>query len=333
MTRFKLAPGYSISRIVKGGWQLAGGHGAIDRAQAIRDMHAYAERGITTFDCADIYTGVEELIGAFLRDWKGAPIQVHTKCVPDMGALNDPHVERNLERSLARLGLERLDLVQFHWWDFAQPGYVEAALQLAKLSDQGKIRLVGTTNFDAERLSELIDAGVPVVSNQVQYSVLDRRPSGSLATLCARTGVKLLCYGALAGGFLSEKWLGAPEPQAPFENRSLTKYRLIIDETRTWSQFQESLGIVRRIAQKHGTSIGAVALRFTLDQPHVAAAIAGSRNAKHLDETVRADSLRLDADDRAALDELRGLHGEVYGLEREPGGRHAVIMKTNLNRI
>lgn len=332
MTRVELAPRYSISRIIKGGWQLAGGHGTIDRAQAIRDMHAYAERGITTFDCADIYTGVEELIGAFLREWKGQPIQVHTKCVPDMDALKDPHVERNVERSLSRLGVERLDLVQFHWWDFSQPGHVEAALQLAKLSRQGKIRLVGTTNFDAARLRELIEAGVPVASNQVQYSVLDRRPSRALAELCAETGVRLLCYGALAGGFLSEKWLDKPEPHGPLENRSLTKYRLIIDETRTWPQFQELLGTLRRIGQKHGTTIGAVALRFTLDQPHVAAAIAGSRDATHLEETLRADSLRLDADDRAVLQDLRALQGEVYALEREPGGRHAVIMKTNLNR-
>nr|MBP9105957.1 aldo/keto reductase [Gemmatimonadaceae bacterium] len=69
-THIDLAPSYRISRLIKGGWQLAGGHGTIDRAQAIADMQAFAEAGITTFDCADIYTGVEELIGEFLRQWR-----------------------------------------------------------------------------------------------------------------------------------------------------------------------------------------------------------------------------------------------------------------------
>ena len=131
MERFELAPGYSISRLLKGGWQLAGGHGPIDRAQAVADMFAFAEAGLDTFDCADIYTGVEELIGAFLREWRSVhptragEVQVHTKYVPDLGQLGSLtrlDTARVIDRSLARLGVERLDLVQFHWWDYAVPG-------------------------------------------------------------------------------------------------------------------------------------------------------------------------------------------------------------------
>jgi aryl-alcohol dehydrogenase-like predicted oxidoreductase len=117
----ELAPGYRIPRIVRGGWQLAGGHGSVDRARAIADMMAFAEAGITAFDCADIYTGVEELIGEFLRGWKerhgaAAPtIRVHTKCVPDRDALSTlarADIERLIDRSLTRLGVDALDLVQ-----------------------------------------------------------------------------------------------------------------------------------------------------------------------------------------------------------------------------
>ena len=343
MIQVELAPGYRISRLIKGGWQLAGGHGPIDKAQAVKDMFAYAEAGITTFDCADIYTGVEELIGCFLREWRtvhpSQPVRVHTKYVPDLeslATLEPEAVEATIDRSLQRLGVPMLDLVQFHWWDYDVRGYVETADVLGELLLKGKIRNLGTTNFDAARLQQLLDAGVPVVSNQVQYSLLDRRPAGSLSRLCASHGVKLLCYGALAGGFLSRKWLDAPEPQEPQENRSLTKYKLIIDEAGGWNHFQELLKALARIGDKHRVSPGAVALRWTLDQPHVAAAIAGARSAVHLRETLEAVSFAFDDADRAAVRAILakepGPAGEIYALEREKGGRHARIMKTNLNR-
>lgn len=341
--RVELAPGYSIARVLKGGWQLAGGHGAIGRDEAVADMFAFAEVGLDTFDCADIYTGVEELIGAFLAEWRRVhpsradAIHVHTKYVPDLEllpALTRADVARTIDRSLARLGVERLDLVQFHWWDFEVPGWIEAAGYLADLKTAGKIRLLGATNFDAAHLAALLDAGVPVVSNQVQYSLLDQRPAGALSALCAARGVQLLCYGSLAGGFFSPRWRGAPAPREPLENRSLTKYRLIIEEAGGWERFQELLAAVEDIARKHGAPPGAVAIRWTLDRPHVAGAIVGARHRGHLEATLAALRLRLDAGDRARLDALLahapGPAGEVYALERVPGGRHARIMKTNL---
>jgi aryl-alcohol dehydrogenase-like predicted oxidoreductase len=344
MERRELAPGYSISRLLKGGWQLAGGHGSIDRQQAIADMFAFAEAGLDTFDCADIYTGVEELIGAFLREWRTAhptrPIHVHTKYVPDLELLprlSRADTVRTIDRSLSRLGVERLDLVQFHWWDYEVPGYIEAAQTLAELQRAGKIRLIGATNFDAARLAQLLDAGVPVATNQVQYSLLDRRPAGALSALCAARGVQLLCYGSLAGGFLSPRWLGAAEPAEPLENRSLTKYKLIVDESLEnggWAWFQELLAALDRIGRRHDAPLGAVSIRWTLDRPHVAGAIVGARHGRHLADTLAALPLRLDAEDHAALDTLLarslGPAGEVYALEREKGGRHARIMKTNL---
>jgi len=114
----ELATGYRISRILKGGWQLAGGHGAVDRAAALDDMARFVDAGVTTFDCADIYTGVEELIGEFIRTrGPGPELQIHTKYVPDIDTLpvlTKADVNRAIDRSLQRLGVERLDLVQFH---------------------------------------------------------------------------------------------------------------------------------------------------------------------------------------------------------------------------
>ncbi|MFC2037905.1 aldo/keto reductase, partial [Chloroflexota bacterium] len=229
--RFSLAPGYDIARVIKGGWQLAGGHGRIGLDQALQDMRLYVQAGLTTFDCADIYTGVEALIGEFLRHHRPdlqPAVQIHTKYVPDLQALPDltkVDVERAIDRSLRRLGVARLDLVQFHWWDYRVPGYVEAALHLQCLQQAGKIRHLGVTNFDVPHLAAILDAGVSVVSNQVQYSVLDRRPEAGMVELCERRGIALLCYGTVAGGFLSDRYLAVPEPGSPLENRSLIKYK------------------------------------------------------------------------------------------------------------
>jgi aryl-alcohol dehydrogenase-like predicted oxidoreductase len=340
--RIELAPGYTVSRIIRGGWQLAKGHGraSVESAQATEGMRACVEAGITTFDCADIYTGVEELIGSFLRDVRGeVPIQIHTKYVPDLDklpTLSESDTAATIDRSLRRLGVDRLDLVQFHWWDFDVHGYVEAAYTLERLRQQGKIRHIGVTNFDVDHLSEIIAAGVPVISNQVQYSVLDRRPAEPMAAWCANHGILLLCYGALAGGFLTDRFLGAPPADEPLENRSLTKYRLIIDEYGGWNRYQQLLGALRAIADRHGTSISAVATRFVLERPQVAAAIVGMRTPDRAAETARAFDLKPNAEDQAALSacfaQAQGPSGPVYGLERIKGSRHAEIMKTNLNQ-
>ena len=340
----ELAPGYAVPRLIKGGWQLAGGHGSVDRAHAIADMVAFAEAGITAFDCADIYTGVEELIGEFLRGWHerygpAAPtIRVHTKCVPDRDALptlTRADIERLIDRSLTRLGVDALDLVQFHWWNFDVPGWLEAAGHLAELKRIGKIRQLGVTNFDTPRLRALLDAGIPVVSHQVQCSLLDRRALGDMATLCTERGVGLLTYGALAGGFFHERWLGVREPIEPLENRSLVKYKLIIDEFGGWVAFQQLLRTMRGIADSHASTIGAVALRAVLDEPAVTSVIVGARHADHLPATLASLSLEFSASERAALQAVvaaaPGPRGDVYELERDMTGVHAGIMRYNLN--
>jgi aryl-alcohol dehydrogenase-like predicted oxidoreductase len=344
--RFRLGPGYTVSRIIKGGWQLAEGHGTIQRENALADMRRYVEAGITTIDCADIYTGVEALIGEFLRQQRGAmrdgtlpQVQVHTKYVPDLdvlGKLTRSEVEAGIDRSLQRLGVERLDLVQFHWWDYEIPGYVETALHLEDLHKAGKIRQIAVTNFDVPRLEELLDAGVPVVSNQVQYSVLDHRPAQGMVELCERQGIALLCYGTVAGGFLSERYLGTPEPEPPFENRSLAKYKLIIDDSGGWTLFQQLLRILKEIAHKHRASITTVATRYILQQRQVAAAIVGVRHARHLSDTLRVFDFVLDEEDLLAIqmiaEQAQGPAGDIYSVERVKGGKHATIMKYNLGR-
>ncbi|GGK48673.1 aldo/keto reductase [Salinarimonas ramus] len=343
--RTLLAPGYEISRLVRGGWQLAGGHGEIDRERAIADMAAFVDAGVTTFDCADIYTGVEEMIGAFrerLRAERGAEaaraLKVHTKFVPDwdmLGRLTRADVRAVITRSLARLKADRLDLVQFHWWNYDAPGLVETGRMLAELKDEGLIAQIGGTNFDGAHARALIEAGVPLVSMQSQYSLLDRRPEVSLTALCAERGMKLLCYGTVAGGFLSDRWLGAPEPREPISNRSLVKYKLVIDDFGGWDLFQELLATLSRIGARHDASVAAVATRWALQRPHVAGIIVGARYAEHLADNLTVFRFALDAEDEAAIEAVlarrTGPAGDAYTLERDRDGKHGRIMKYNLN--
>ena len=341
----ELRPGYGVSRVIRGNWQLAGGHGVVGEAAALDALEAAFDAGLTTFDCADIYTGVEALIGAFrarLAARRGAEaaraLKVHTKLVPDLdrlATLRKADVAGIVDESLRRLRVERLDLVQFHWWDYAVPGAVEALTWLDEIRATGKIHLLGGTNFDTAHTAAILDAGLPLVAMQTQYSLLDHRPETGLAALCAARGVSLLCYGTVAGGFLGDRWLDVPEPQGSLENRSLTKYKLVIDEFGGWALFQELLRAARGIADRHGVDIATVASRYALDRPGVAAVIVGGRSADHARANAAVGALRLtpgdQADLAAVLSRRRGPPGDTYALERDRTGRHGAVMKYDLN--
>jgi aryl-alcohol dehydrogenase-like predicted oxidoreductase len=347
-SRFTLAPGYDISRIIVGGWQFSPGHGAHAESgtDPVELFARLVDLGFTTFDCADIYQGVESFLGRTLKKLAsggsggaGPGVQIHTKFVPDLDVLpsiDREYVETIVHRSLTRLGLERLDLLQFHWWDFRVPGYLDVAGWLKDLKDQGKIRHLAVTNYDRHHLEELVDAGIPVVSNQVQYSLLDRRPSRDLADYCSQEGIHLLCYGGLAGGFLSDPWVGRKEPDPHQVNRSLIKYHLIVQEMGGWSPFQKVLAAAASVAQKHDTALACVALSWVLGQRRVAATITGMDSVVQAQELMDVFALALDEEDqdilREALAQCEGPCGPVYALERDRDGPHGRIMRYNLNR-
>ena len=340
--RISLSTDYSISRIIKGGWHLAGDHGEIDPDQARKDMATFVDAGITTFDCADIYTGVERLIGSYRRAYpaQAKQVQIHTKFVPDLSDLRSidrVRVEAIIDRSLRRLGQERLDLVQFHWWDFDVARYVETAFELDRLRRAGKIARIGVTNFDTPRLRELVDAGIPITSHQVQYSLVDDRPNHGMVDFCRAQNIALLCYGTVCGGFLSERWLGKPAPARDLANRSLAKYQLIIEDFGGWGLFQELLGVLSRIATTHATDIASVATRVMLDRDQVAAAIVGAVNTSHLQAHAQIGRLELQTDEMVSIANVlcrrQGPSGDVYDLERDRSGAHGRIMRYELNAL
>ena len=192
-----------------------------------------------------------------------------------------------------------------------------------------------TTNFDTPHIAEILEAGIPLVSQQLQYSVLDQRPLNGLSQLAAEKNVKFLCYGSVAGGFLSDKWLGQSEPDMPLENRSLVKYKLIIDDFGGWDLFQSLLRTLKTIGDRYDVDIATIASAWVLEQPQVAAVIVGARNQAHALANAKIMDIALDDEDRrqiaAIISQSRGPEGDVYTLERDRNGRHGSIMHYNLN--
>lgn len=343
--RIFLTQDYSISRVINGGWQLSDGHAleqTIDRAPLIDTFNQLADDGFTTFDCADIYTGVEALLGQFIAKRKAMlgydDIEVHTKFVPDLAQLHQidyRYVERIIHRSLQRLNKERLDLVQLHWWDYDIAGCLTIADALMQLQKKGLIAHLGTTNFDTHHLKQLVEAGYPLVSNQVQYSVLDRRPEREMVQFCQKNNVSLLCYGTLAGGFLSERYLGQRAPTARLENRSLVKYQLVIEDSLGWEGYQALLNLLKQMAERYQCDIANVASAYMLQKEAVAAVIIGTRSARHIAANKRLRQVSLLKDDISAIEQFLAqfptLEGEPFALERLMGSKHRNIMKMNLS--
>lgn len=339
VTRVELAPGYSIASVINGCWQLSPDHGGGPRSErdTQRIFSDLVAHGFTTFDCADIYVGVEETIGRFRQTLTDPDsIQVHTKYAPDRTALaqlDDRQIDDAVDRSLRRLQVERLDLLQFHWWDYAVSGLDRVIERLLRAQQQGKIRLLGLTNFNTGHVRQMLDSGAAIATLQCQYSLLDRRPEKQMTRLCEERGIRLLPYGALAGGFLSPKWLDTAAPTSM--NRSLQKYRLIIDEAGSWVSFQQLLTLLTEIAARHQTTASAIAARWVMDQDMVAAVILGTGNKSRASQNVALTSLQLSDEDRAAISALiatqNDLPGDMYDLERDQEGRHAGIIKTELH--
>jgi aryl-alcohol dehydrogenase-like predicted oxidoreductase len=293
-------------------WQVAGGHGYIDHELAMADMMRYHEAGFTTWDLADIYGPAEDFIGQYRRRLSATKgqeelerIQAFTKWVPQPGRITRSIVNESINRSLHRMDVGRLDLLQFHWWDYNNPYYMDALKYLSDLRDEGKIKHVGLTNFDTERLQVMIDSNLKIVSNQVQYSIIDRRPEVKMIPFCLRHNISLLCYGSICGGLMSERYLGRPQPStAELNTVSLQKYKKMIDSWGGWSLFQELLSTLKRIAQKNNVTIANVAARYILAKSAVAGVIIGVRLGivDHITSNTQIFNFNLDNSDCDAVD-------------------------------
>jgi aryl-alcohol dehydrogenase-like predicted oxidoreductase len=328
----QLTPDLRICRLLNGLWQVSGAHGPIDRQAAIQDMFAYHDAGFTTWDLADHYGPAEDFIGEFRRrlaaergDEALSQIQAFTKWVPEPGRMTRPIVEENIKVSLRRMGVDTLDLLQFHWWDYGNANYLEALRYLAELRDEGKIRHLALTNFDTEHLKIIVEHGIRIVSNQVQYSLIDRRPEVQMSQFCEAHDIQLLTYGTVGGGLLSETYLGQPEPsRSALTTASLRKYKQMVDAWGGWGLFQELLGGLKRIADKHRVSLANIAVRYILDRPAVAGVIVGTRLgvAEHRQDNACVFAVTLEGEDHAQIDAILTKSRDLYQLIGDCGDEY-----------
>ncbi len=308
ITRTTLAPGFDVSRVVTGLWQIADMERdgrVLDLEAAARAMTPYLDAGFTSFDMADHYGSAEIIAGKCRALGDPDRLQLFTKWVPKPGPVTAAEVRAAVERSLTRLQTETLDLLQFHAWNYADPSWLDALFHLQDLKREGLIRHLGLTNVDAAHLRLVLASGIEVVSNQVSCSLIDRRAAGKLAAVCAEYGVSLLAYGTVCGGWLSEKWLGAPEPDWERDGTwSQMKYGRFIREAGGWPALQRVLQAAAGVARRHGVSLTNVATRFIMEQPGVAAVIVGARLGEraHIDDNARLCAFQLTAADGAEIE-------------------------------
>lgn len=321
---YQLSSDLTICRIVNGMWQVAGGHGQIDHELAMADMLRYHDAGFTTWDLADIYGPAENFIGEFRRRLSKAKgkeeldkIQSFTKWVPQPSRITRSMVNSSIETSIRRMDVSSLDLLQFHWWEYNNPYYMDALKYLSDLRDKGSIKHLGLTNFDTDHLQIITDSGVPIASNQVQYSIIDRRPEVKMIPFCRKHNISLLTYGSICGGLLSERYVGKPEPSITDLNTlSLQKYKKMIDTWGNWNLFQRLLLVLDNIAKKHRASITNVATNYILSKATVAGVIIGTRLGiiDHIDDNSNVFNFNLDDSDLESIDQVCENANNLYEI-------------------
>ena len=304
--RTMLAPGLEISSIVTGLWQVADMERSgktLDPVKGGAALADYAQAGFDTFDMADHYGSAEVITGTLSASAKHPSVRAFTKWCPEPGPMTPSVVRAGVERSLHRLQTSRIDLMQFHWWSFDDPRYIDAMVELTRLREEGLIANLGLTNFDTAHLRLLLNEGIPIATNQVCMSLLDRRGTEAMSALCLDRGVRLLTYGTLGGGFLTDRWLEAEEPSS-VNDWSKMKYQRFIRAVGGWDALQSVLRAAHTIAQKHGVSLSNVAARWVLEQPAVAAVIVGARlgESEHRADNLKLFEFALDEEDHAILD-------------------------------
>ena len=310
--RTLLVPGLESSRIVTGLWQVADQERegrSLDYASAAATLAEYAAAGFDSFDMADHYGGAEDIAGLFRR--QSGQASIFTKWVPTPGPMTRDVVREGVGRSLERLG-GAPELMQFHWWTFKHPAWLDALKEMAVMRADGALKHLGVTNFDTDHLRVAVRNGVPIATNQLSFSLLDRRAAGDMSDFCLANGVKLLAYGTLGGGFLSDRWVGRDEPaEADIADWSKMKYRRFIGAMGGWAVFQRLMRELKAIAARHGVSVSNVATRWVLQHPAVGAVIVGARltESEHRADNLRVFSFALDEEDGARIDSaLLGSH-------------------------
>lgn len=325
----QLAPDLEISRIITGLWQVADlerDYKILDPVKAAKDMEPFVKAGLTSFDMADHYGSSEIITGTFKNtNPLGDQVQLFTKWVPKPGKISRDDVRSAVNLALDRMQQSSIDLMQFHAWHYPDATWIDGLSYLNELKEEGLIKHLGVTNFDSAHIRIARASGIEIVSNQICHSLIDQRGNTLMKDVCLDYDVKILAFGTLAGGFLTEKWLGKTEPkQDDLETWSEMKYKRFIDAAGGWDPYQNLLHAVKIVADRHQVSMANVSSRFIFENPAVAAVIIGARlgRSEHIEDNkkmLEIDFTQEDiADIEAAQKELNAIPGDCGDEYRKP---------------
>lgn len=330
MEHYPLSSHLTIPRIILGTWQLAPGHHQEQRDLVDDVITSYLQHGVTMLTTTNIYNGVEKELGHYLakheQDFSNHALprpQIATALASLPAELVQIELKDMLylvDSALRRLQVDCIDLYQYFCWDMDIATYIRIGEYLKEAKQAGKIKEIGVLNVDTTCLKALLEHGIPIVSNQVQYSVLDRRAEKALLSYCQQHHVGVLAYGTMAGGFLSEHYLNQ-ESLVKTKNLSLKKYTQIIEQAGGWQVFQQALHRLGDIAAQHAVSIAQLVCSYTLHQPGVAAILLGASDTKYLLSNIAIATIQLSTEDlatiRSAIEMLKILEGDIYEKELE----------------
>ncbi|SCN91587.1 related to protein priB [Fusarium fujikuroi] len=317
-----------LPRIFSGLWQMSSpAWGSAQMTEIIDGFSTHVQNGFTAFDMADHYGDAEVLYGRFrsLYPHKDDMFTATKYCVFHPMTVSREAVQANVGERCNRLQQEVIDLLQFHWQLWDNPQYIDA---LQYLAEDKRVARIGLCNFDTEHLEHVVESGVKIFTNQVQFSLVDSRPTFKMADACSRHDIKLLTYGTLCGGFIADKWLNEPEPDVYDTNitPSQRKYYGMICSWGGWDLFQELLSVLRTVATKHEVNISNIATRWVLDFPYVGAVIIGARigMSEHTSDNATTLGWSLDDDDRGLIEEVldRSNRAEMFETMGDCGNEY-----------
>jgi aryl-alcohol dehydrogenase-like predicted oxidoreductase len=311
--------GIDVSRILLGGGSFGGigsapelfGRGESEE-EAFELMDTAVEAGINVLDTADAYGGgrSEAMIGRWLAERSPEPRPlVSTKVYNPMGegedrGLGPARVLRQLDSSLERLGVDRLDMYVTHDWDADTP-IAETLGALDELVRAGKVRAIGASNISAEQLEEALEASAEhgfarFEWVQNEYSLLHREPEDGVFALCERHGLGFTPFSPLAGGWLTGKYR-RDTPPPPDSRMALRPTEYMAYEN---GETHDAIARFLDAARERGVSPPVLAVAWALSHPRTNAALIGPRRPEHLRSILPAVGLQLDESERAELAEL-----------------------------
>jgi aryl-alcohol dehydrogenase-like predicted oxidoreductase len=304
------ATGLEITQVGFGAWAIGGGDwefgwGRQDDEDSIAAIHRALELGVNWIDTAAAYGfgRSEEVVGRALDGLVERPY-VFTKCSllegPDrrvVHSLKRDSIRREAEASLARLGVDAIDLYQIHWPDPDQD-IEEGWSAMTELRDEGLVRHIGVSNFSVEQMRR-IQGIAPIETLQPQYSLIVRDVEPEILPFAEREGIGVIVYSPMGSGLLT----GAMTRER-IEGLGDDDWRKHDERFREplLSKHLEIAQRVGRVAERHGVSPGAVAIAWTLRNPAVDAAIVGMRRPDQVDGPLAAATLELTDEDMATLE-------------------------------